>query len=211
MKMRMRFPALRLAATTVVAAAVLTPGTGAAAVGACGEQTTERPFLRFLDPLAYTLVPGGDFEGSHGWTLTGGARIMPGNEPYLVGGRTHQRSLYLPRGATATSPSLCAGIAHPTLRFFATGGSLLTPLRIEAVATDPLLGLVHTMPLVHPLLPFWVPSLPLPVATNLGGVLELDRDGSSTTQVSFRFSNPGGPFTPAWRVDDVYLDPWVIR
>ncbi len=97
------------------------------------------------------------------------------------------------------------------MRFFATGGSLTAPLRIDAVATDPVLGLVKTIPLVHPVMPVWLATLPLPLLVNLGGVLELDADRSLTTQLSFRFSNPSRLLGAAWKVDDVYVDPWIIR
>jgi hypothetical protein len=204
---------LRAKATVVAALAAcgaLALGTGRAEAAGCDGQELQQPFLRFLDPLPYTPVPGGDFEGTHGWQLAGGARVVSGNEPYFVGGRAHQRSLYLPRGASATSPSVCAGILHPTLRFFGTGGSLTAPLRIDALVTDPLLGVVKTIPLVQPVMPVWLPSLPLPVLVNLGGALDLD-DTSLTTQLSFRFSNPSGLFAAPWKIDDVYVDPWVIR
>ncbi|MBA2462286.1 MAG: hypothetical protein H0V45_11070 [Actinobacteria bacterium] len=206
-----RLRAMWLMVAAIAVGTMLTLGAGTARAAGCAEQKLDQPFLRFLDPLAYTLVPGGDFEGTHGWQLSGGARVVSGNEPYQVGGRDHQQSLYLPRGAAATSPAVCAGIAHPTLRFFATGGSLTAQLRIDAVVTDPLLGVIQTVPLVHPLVPFWLPSVPLPVLVNLGGALELDADRSLTTQLSFRFSNPGGFLAPPWRIDDVYVDPWVIR
>ncbi len=205
----LRAKALVIAALAVCAS--LTVGTGTAGAASCGDQTVEKPFLRFLDPLPYTPVPGGTFEGVHGWQLAGGARVVSGNEPYYVAGRSHQRSLSLPPGASATSPAVCAGILHPTVRFFATGGSLTAPLRIDAVVTDPVLGLIKTIPLVHPVMPAWSPSLPLPVLVNLGGILDLDGDRSSTTQLSFRFSNPSRLFAAAWKVDDVYVDPWVIR
>ena len=45
------------------------------------------PFTPWLDPMHYTLLPGGSFEGgAAGWTLSGGARVMSGNETYKVNG-----------------------------------------------------------------------------------------------------------------------------
>ena len=44
----------------------------------CGHQPVH-PFLQWLDPLPYTLLPGGDFEsGAASWKLSGGARVIPG-------------------------------------------------------------------------------------------------------------------------------------
>lgn len=199
-----------LAVAALASCCALAFGTGRAEAAGCEGQVLERPFLRFLDPLVYTPVPGGTFEGLHGWQLAGGARVVAGNEPFYVAGGDHAHSLLLPRGASATSPALCAGLLHPTLRFFAQGGSLTAPLRIDAIVTDPVLGVVKTVPLAHPALPVWLPTVPLPVLVNTGGLLDLD-DRSLTTELSFRFSNPGGLLAASWRIDDVYVDPWVIR
>ena len=38
----------------------------------------------------------------------------------------------------------------------------------------------------------------------LGAVMNPD----GTTSVKFRFSNPG---TAAWKIDDVYVDPWKLK
>src|SRR5689334_23004691 len=53
----------------------------------CDGQTMERPFTRWLDLFQYTLAPGGDFESNAaGWTLTGGAQVVSGNESFNVTG-----------------------------------------------------------------------------------------------------------------------------
>ncbi len=101
-----------LVGAAVAVCAALTMGTGTAnAAASCEGQTSEQPFLRFLDPLPYTPVPGGSFEGAHGWQLSGGARVVSGNEPFYVAGRTHQRSLFLPpdrrRRARPSAPASC--------------------------------------------------------------------------------------------------------
>src|SRR5919197_77580 len=88
----MSFP-LRLRRSTLIAclvaaAALLTtaaPKANASLLSSltapCDGQTMERPFLRWLDLFQYTLVPGGDFESNAaGWTLTGGAQVVSGNE-----------------------------------------------------------------------------------------------------------------------------------
>jgi len=44
----------------------------------CGHEPVH-PFLQWLDPLPYTLLPGGDFEsGAAGWKPSGDARVIPG-------------------------------------------------------------------------------------------------------------------------------------
>ena len=58
---------------------------------------------RFGDRAHYKLVQGGVFEGApHGWTLSGGATVVSGNESYNVGGSGHGKSLKLPSGSRAS-------------------------------------------------------------------------------------------------------------
>ena len=77
--------------------AALTPSASAGilvkSAGAYVPQPLERPFLRWLDPAQYTLLPGGTFESTlTGWTLSG-ARVVSGNEPYYVHGKSGKQSL----------------------------------------------------------------------------------------------------------------------
>jgi hypothetical protein len=192
-----------LCALVAAATALLAPGSAAAAGGlTCAPADASRPFLRWLDPFEYTLAPGGDFEsGAEGWTLTGGARVVEGNEPFGVsGGGSH--SLYLPAGSTAETPPMCVSLDRPTLRFFAQGGGLLAPgLRIEAIHRT-LLGLEVALPVLLPVgwHPAWAPTLPLPFLANITGILTLD---GLTTEVRFRFRAES-----TYRIDDVFVDPW---
>ena len=77
--------------TALVAVAAASASPAAAADGSllgCGYQPVH-PFMRFLDPLPYSLLPGGDFEsGAQGWKLSGGAQ-----------GRRRQRVLLRDRSA----------------------------------------------------------------------------------------------------------------
>ena len=44
------------------------------------------PFGAWGDQADYALAPGGDFEsGAAGWTLTGGAAVAAGNQPFDIG------------------------------------------------------------------------------------------------------------------------------
>ena len=107
----------------------------------CAEQPLERPFQRWLDLASYTLLPGGTFEdGAQGWSLTG-ARVVAGNEPFNVHGPGETQSLSLPAGSTATSPAICVGLLHPTMRFFGrgSGGGLLgalSTLQVDVLFED---------------------------------------------------------------------------
>ena len=72
-----------------------------AANAACPSAPIAREFARWLDPINYTIVPGGHFEsGASGWKLSGGARIVSGNERFHLRAASDGRSLYLPGGSS---------------------------------------------------------------------------------------------------------------
>jgi hypothetical protein len=166
------------------------------------------PFLGFLDPLPYTLVPGADFEsGAQGWKLSGGARVVSGNEPWFVTGAGHSRSLLLPAGSSATSPPMCMGLVLPVVRFFSTGGVLLSYMQVEALYTDTA-GRQKSIVLLPVGLPSktWIPNLPM---LQLGGALNTLTLNGLTSEISLRFTPRGLLFgSGTWQVDDVYVDPW---
>jgi hypothetical protein len=191
------------ATASVVAPSPAAGGTGpeTAPSGCPGDPS--HPFLRWLDPAAYVLAPGGDFERPSGWELTGRAAVVRGNEPFRVSGRSDRFSLLLRDGASATTPPVCVGLLHPTLRFFATGGSSRSWLRVEVIYRTLAGPASHVVALLPPRAR-WAPTLPLPFLANALGLTTLDGD---TTTVQFRFTATGGA---PWHVDDVYVDPWKI-
>lgn len=173
--------------------------------GPCGE-TVSQPFASFGDSNDYVLSPGGSFEsGTAGWKLTGGAAIVSGNESYNAVAGSH--SLSLPAGSSASSPTQCTGIDHPSMRFFVRNtGSPTSRLRVYATVT-PVLGLL-------PLLTnadlgtvtgsgTWQPSssVAIPLLSNLLGEVNLGE-----TKISFKFVPADS--TGKWQIDDVYLDPF---
>ncbi|MGH3071356.1 MAG: hypothetical protein ACRDNB_03680 [Gaiellaceae bacterium] len=166
--------------------------------------------MRWLDPLPYTLVPGGNFEaGAPGWKLTGGARVVSGNEPFYVTSGRDSRSLQLPAGSSATSPRMCMGLVLPVVRYFSSGGALLSYLRVEAVYTDSS-GRQRSLDLLPAGLPSksWTPSLP---ALQLLGTINALTLNGLTSELSLRFTPRGGLFgSGTWRLDDVYVDPWKV-
>jgi hypothetical protein len=168
----------------------------------CADQSLGQPFLPWADVASYTLQPGGDFEHRGGWALTDGASIVKGNEPAFVGSRTDSHSLAIPAGASATSPSLCVGIEHPDMRFFATGSNPTARLAVEVLFEDAM-GNVQSAPIgVVTGSTQWSPTAPFPLVVNLLPLLP-----DSRTAVAFRFSAAGGSF----RIDDVYVDPYRSR
>jgi hypothetical protein len=171
----------------------------------CADQSTDQVFRPWLDPMSYTIVSGGTLEdGADGWSLDG-ASVVAGNEPWAVHGDGESRALKIPAGASATTDSICVGLEHPTLRFFAKSsgnsllGSLVTALTVEVLFEDSA-GNEHALP-IGAVLPSsrWSPTLPYPVVANLLTLLPGDQ-----TAVRFRFRAVGGS---SWQIDDVYVDP----
>jgi len=195
------------AAVAVLAALATAPAANAGLLVAsatnCEEQVLERPFARWLDPLSYHLIPDGGFEANAaGWDLSGGARVVAGNEPFYVHGAGESKSLSLPRGSVATSPVMCTGIHKPFMRFFAKSSAGLLSLSTLSVEVlfETSAGRVASLP-VGVVLPNtkWQPTLPLPVLASLLPLLPGEQ-----TPIAFRFRPLGGA---TWTIDDVYLDP----
>ncbi len=177
-----------LAAVGALAALAVTAPSAGAAV--CPEQPLTRTFLPWLDPAWYSEAPDGGFEDGGSWTLTGGAAVVDGSQPFLDG----ERALDLPAGSSATTAPVCITVAHPTLRLFARNtGSTLAPLNVSVVFRT-LLGLQLEVPVGVVLAgDEWAPTPVLPVVANL-----------LSNEVRFRFKPAGG----AWRIDDVFVDPY---
>ena len=192
---------LWLMTCVALAAAAAATATPARAALSCSGQASSKPFLPWLDPLSYVQVQNGSLESTSGWSLTGGAAQVSGNEPWYVNSSSDRKSLALPSGSSATSPALCLSLLRPTLRFFATNsGSPLVALKVEAITN------VNGVKLVTPIGLLvgggWQPTLPLAFLTNLTSVV--------SSSVQFRFT-PVGLGTSGWRIDDVYVDPFKDR
>jgi hypothetical protein len=168
----------------------------------CDEQALSRPFLPWLDVAAYTPVPDGSFSGrANGWELSR-AEVVDGNEPWNVSRETTAASLRVDADGTATSPEMCVGIAHPTLRFFAKRvGASTAPLHVDVLFADAN-GQKQSLRIAtvsgHA---SWSPTLPLPILVNLLTLVPGDE-----TSVAFSFTSPRSD--GAWLIDDVYVDPY---
>ncbi len=131
----------------------------------------------------------------------------PCREPFHVTSPTDSRSLSIPAGASATTPTFCIGVEHPTVRLFAvSSGSLLSALRVEVIYHD-LLG-QRRVAALPPLTasPTWQPTVPLALLAN---ITSLNVAADNTTQISLRFS--ASPSSGNWKIDDVYVDPFKGR
>jgi hypothetical protein len=166
----------------------------------CGTPQISQAFKPWSDPSSYKLVGGGDFEnGSDGWVLSGGAKIVAGDATAKIGGAGDAKSLSLPAGSSATTPPVCVGLAEPSLRFFARKNSGLLSTLVVSVQVQTSLGIWVTLPIGVDLGGAWQPSLPMLVVANLLPLLPPDQ-----TAVKFHFTPILGG---SWQVDDVYVDP----
>jgi hypothetical protein len=108
-------------------------------------------------------------------------------------------SLALGAGSSATSPSICVGIEHPDIRFFARASSSLATLRVEVLFEDGA-GNVQSLTIGSVMgNSGWAPTAPMPIVANLLPLLP-----GSRTPVSFRVTATSG----SWKIDDFYVDPY---
>jgi hypothetical protein len=198
---------VRFALAAAVATLGVLPGAAEAAttptVTSLCAGTLSQPFSRWADFNAYTLAPGGDFEGGAAWTLSGGATVGAGSEGFAVTGKLGTRSLSVPAGGTAVSPDICIDPTRETFRFFARNASTSTTakLRVEILyqgksgAWMTIMGGIMNAAKV----PGWQVS---PVYSNSSNLALLS--GLPNPPIHYRFTASGG----AWQVDDVYVDPY---
>ncbi len=202
----------RIGSTAVVAVAVLSVTAASANAGplvssapSCDDQPLSQPFAPWLDFAQYTPLPGGDFERrAAGWSLAGGSAVAAGNEPYRVAGEHDASSLTVPAGGSATSATICVGIEHPTIRFFAkrNSGGALSTMRVDVLFENNL-GVVNSLPIgVMSATSSWQPTAPMPVLASLLPLLPGEH-----TPVAFRFTSLDGN----WSIDDIQVDPYQRR
>jgi hypothetical protein len=161
------------------------------------DESASQAFARWGDKSYYVLVPGGSFEpGVAAWKLSGGAKIVKGNEPFYVNSSSDRYSLYLPSGSSATTPPMCFDFSDWHLRFF-SGGSGTVRVKIVVKSLLGVLSVLDGGTVSSG--STWKPSPQVGLLlTNLGGLL-------ATDSISLRISPAD---TAGLRIDDVYLDPW---
>lgn len=160
------------------------------AASSCPTPAVTQPFAPWGDSAQYELAPGGDFE-TPGWTLSGGAALVAGSEPYAATGQLGASSLSLPAGASAVSPQTCISAAYPTMRMFVGGtGDVLVSIVYDGLTIPA--GLVRASG-------SWQPSQILRTNGAIYGLL-----GGGSANVALRISSLSG--NPV--VDDVFIDPW---
>jgi hypothetical protein len=164
-------------------------------------------FSPWGDLAYYARLQNGDFEnGSTAWALSAGAKVVSGNEPFFIGGRTaDNHSLLLPSGSSAVSGTVCFALADWDLRFVMRNvGSATGALRVQVIVPSVLGGLLTVLDAGTVTGGgTWAPSPQLLLA--LSNVTSL----VGTRAVAFRFTPVG--FGAAYQIDDAYLDPWKDR
>ena len=196
--------AITAMAMTGALAAPASAGILTASAKDCGDESLSQPFAAFGDNAQYKIVPGGSFESTlPDWTLTGGAKVVSGNEPWKVGGSGHGKSLVLPVGSNVITAPTCVGLEEPTLRFFAKKNRGLLSTLAVSVYVKTSLGLVVPVPVGVVLgNGQWKATSPMLIVANLLPLLPGDR-----TPVAFQFT----PLLGDWQIDDVYVDPMKFR
>jgi hypothetical protein len=190
----------------VALATMVTPSAEAGLIGtppASGCEAPSKVFAPWGDYANYSLVPGGSFEsGTPAWAMSGGAKVVAGNETFYVRSRTDSRSLYLPSGSSALSPTVCFGLGDWHSRFFVRNvGSSGGSLKVDIVVKSLVGGLVAILDGGSVSASgAWAPSSRVRLTlTNLCSLL-------GVRAVAFRFRTVGSG--AAFQVDDVYLDPF---
>ena len=153
-------------------------------------------FAQFGDLHNYVFGSNGGLElGSLGWSLSGGAAVVPGNETYYVHSTSDSHSLSLPAGASATTPPMCMATSSTQIRFFLKGSSTLHVQVVERNLLGLVIGILDVTNMQSP--SAWQPS---PAVVNLNFLQGL----VGVSSVQLRFTAVGGSSA----VDDVYVDPW---
>ncbi len=194
---------LRFLPVALVAAAFAAPASNAGLLDpvtqlllpSCGSNVY--PFRGFNDSNPYFKFSNNGFEsGANGWALAGGATVGFGNEPWYVNG-WGARSLVLPAGASATSPSFCINLLDPAVRMFARGtaGSGLTIQVLFHGLTGNLTGILN-----------------YDGETGTGSWEATNRAPSLlalpllTTSAQIRVTANTG----TWQIDDAFVDPFKV-
>jgi hypothetical protein len=193
----------RLVSATAMVALALPGAASAASLGtddpAYCDPDVGQDFARWADPAYYRLSPGGTFEaGTPSWGLSGGAKAVAGNEPFKL--RSGSRSLYLPKGAVATSPRTCFSFGDWHARFVVRNtGSSSAQLEVDILVYDAL-GILSVLDGgTIRAGSAWAPSPRISALISNVGAL------AGTEAISVRLKAHGT--RAAFYVDDLFVDP----
>ena len=165
--------------------------------GNCGSASPV--FAPWGDDANYYFPANGGFEsGASGWSLSGGATVVGGNEPFFLHSSGDSHSLLIPAGGSA-STSVCFGVLYPALRFVVQGADAQVHV---AVSAKNLLGIVSTLDGgTFTAGGSWAPS---PKLSSLLSAVTSPL-GTKSMQVTISVSGASA------EVDDLYIDPFVLK
>lgn len=165
--------------------------------GNCG--STAAVFSPWGDSADYYFPANGGFEsGASGWTLSGGASVVSGNEPFDLHSSSDSHSLSIPAGGSA-STNLCFGLLYPDLRFMVAGDGATVHVTVSA---QNLLGIVSTLDGgTFTAGSSWAPS------PRLSTLLSAITSPLGAKTMTVRISVSGA----SAQIDDVYVDPFVRK
>jgi hypothetical protein len=208
LRVRLALTVVAAAAVAAVAAVAASPAHALLGIGLGGSSCPTTGSQVFLpidgDTNSYYLAPNGGLEsGSYGWSLSGGASVVYGNQTVLASG---SHSLSLPSGSSATSPVLCLGPKDLYVRMFGSDvGGTDSGLRVRVVwygLLNVVLGLTDVTT--------YAPGGPWAAQGQLdssgGGNVLLPILGSTSARIQITPIGSGSK----WRIDDLYVDPWLM-
>ena len=179
-------------------------GSARAAVGNpydCSPQAiVSQSFAQWGDLAQYTPAPNAGVEnGATGWTLSAGATVVEGNEPWKIGGNADAKALELSAGASAVTAPMCIDRTFPHFRFFANRLASRGELKIDVLFYDTKGNIKATKAIAYrPTFSGWQPT----------GMINIGVFTAATTvaaaPVAFRFTTTKDS---GYRIDDVYVDP----
>ena len=183
------------ALTLLVVPAADAKGVAANLTGCTPLAALEHPFAPWGDNGFYVLNPGGDMEsGLPGWTLSGGATVVAGDDG--LGVRAGTKLLSLPAGASAVSAPICIDKTFTHARLLARSTAAIgSALDVDVLYTD-----INGKTVVKGSKRYSVNRVIWAPTNDFDINAKLDK----AAPVQFRFTAPKGS---GWLLDDFYVDP----
>jgi hypothetical protein len=186
----------------VSVAVVAAPAGSAARAGLLSCPANLQPFAQFGDTNSYFGFSNNGFEsGASGWSLSG-ASVVAGNEPWNVNG-PGSNSLSIAPGGSAYSPRVCTALLTPDWRMFAKANGANGSLRAQVVfygLLGNITGILNVTNFNASGYSSWEPTTDVPSLLSLP---------LTTVSAQLRLTNMSSSGT--WQVDDVFVDPCIMR
>ncbi len=169
----------------------------AATAPTCPATTLSTPFAAWGDTNSYSLIAGGNFEGTlSGWTLSATAKQVAVSKTEAGSSNVGAWSLELPVGASVQTPLVCVSSTEHTFRFFARGLAAGATVNAQVIygsvnGSDP--GQSTTLSTT------WEPSS----VFHTGPLVKKALEASGTVEVALRITATKGTS----KIDDLYEDP----